>query len=137
LQDAFTCIGEGASSAQATLLYREHSRFDNIQKTAFKVFEAKTMAEIIPTVGPTHSMYLQLPKQNLAFMTQEGYDACDDLFSQFGPKPLNRKKLKEHPISKDSFKGDQRTAARAVALRRGLLGDRSTQLDSQKSTDQQ
>jgi hypothetical protein len=137
LQDAFTCIGEGASSAQATLLYREHDRFDNIKETTFKVFEAKTMAEIIPTVGPTTSMYLQLPKQPLAYLTQDGYGTCNDLFKEFGPRSITRKGLKKFPITKESFKPDSRSAARSVTLRRGLLGSATTPSGSQTSEDQQ
>lgn len=120
-QDAFACIGEGAASAQASLMFREHDRMDSLQKATYRSYEAKTMAEIIPTVGPSTSLYLQLPKKPLAYINQEGFEKCEALFKLFGPKGINRQGLKQHKITSDLFETEEKVRARSAAHRKGLL----------------
>jgi hypothetical protein len=107
LQDSFACIGEGAASAQTSLLFRSQDRFDSLSKTVYQVYEAKTLAEIIPTVGESTSIYLQRPNKALFYINGSGFDACNAAFKAFGPKKISSKKLKEYPITLDVFSTDK------------------------------
>lgn len=137
LHDSFTCIGEGASAAQTFLLFRNHDRFDDLMKTAYYVFEAKTMAEVVPTVGTSSTLYLQRPSKGLMYLSSEGFDACNAMFKQFGPKKVSRKKMNLTPITKQSFQVDKARARFDNGA--GILPDSTepTPSASQKSEDQQ
>jgi hypothetical protein len=121
LHDSFTCIGEGASAAQTFLLFRNHDRFNDLMKTAYHVFEAKTMAEIVPTVGASSTLYLQRPGKELMYLSSQGFDACNAMFKQFGPKKISRKKMNQTPITKQSFQTDKARARFDKGL--GILPD--------------
>lgn len=129
VQDSYSCIGEGASSAQASLLFREHDRLDGLQKTTYAVFEAKRMAEIIPTVGPSTSIYLQRPQVQLASISEAGFETCERLFKVYGPKNVTRKGLKENPITPDVFQIERRVRSHSAPRKSQTEG--ATQSDVQ------
>lgn len=134
LQDSFATIGEGAAAAQASLLYREHDWQDGLQQTTYRVYEAKTMAEIIPTVGPSSTIYLHRPKHDLEYINEDGFYACRNLFKLFGPKKITRKGLKATPITTDLFEAETKTRARVGTGRKVLDG--VTPSSAQTSEDQ-
>lgn len=104
LQESFACIGEGGNSATAALLNREHSELRSLRRTAYVVYEAKTLTETISSVGRATSIYLQTPDNRLKLMTENGYDTCQEMFGEFGPKKLTVEKLKAHKLSLNDFK---------------------------------
>jgi hypothetical protein len=138
MEDSFACIGEGASAAQTFMMFRDHDRFDDLMKTVYQVFEAKTMAELNPSVGTSTSVYLQRPGKALAYMDGKGFDHFYKLFGEFGPRSIKRKTMKQHPITPKSFT-DDRMRMRTEAAKRGALPDsvEVKRLGSETSEDQE
>lgn len=107
IQDSFACVGEGAASASASLLYREHSDDWALPKTVYAVSEAKRLAEIVPSVGEATSIYVQSEDEPLKYINSSGFKKCDTLFDEFGPKPLSAKAIRESGLSLANFEWDE------------------------------
>jgi len=122
MEDSFACVGEGGSAAQTFMMFRDHDRFDDLEKTVYQVFEAKTMAELNPSVGTSTSVYLQRPGKDLAYLSGEGFTHFYKLFKEFGPRSIRRKVMKLHPLTIKEF-GDDRARMRTEAAKRGALPD--------------
>jgi hypothetical protein len=115
IQDSFACVGEGAASASASLLFRAHSDDWKLTKTVYAVYEAKTLAEILPSVGGATSIYIQFEDEPLKYINSAGFKKCEDLFDVFGPKKIAAKALRESGLSADDFEWDDAIPRRRKA----------------------
>jgi hypothetical protein len=106
LHNSFACIGEGAASASASLLYREHSDDWTLKRTTYAVYEAKTLAEILPSVGEATTIYIQSEDEPLRFISKRGFSRCRKMFANFGPKKITAKALKEFALSLEDYEDD-------------------------------
>lgn len=87
-EEHFGAIGEGVSVAVPPLLRREYDWEEtSLGKAIYYLYEAKTLAEIIDSVGPSTSLDVLYPSGELKSATNAGYDYCDELLKKFGPKP--------------------------------------------------
>jgi hypothetical protein len=118
LQSPFSCIGDGGHSALASLLYRGHNDRWKLKKTVYAVYEAKRLAEILPTVGTSTSVYVQSEDEPLRYINNEGFSQCGKMFAVFGPKRIRTKRIKEFTLSLDHFTLD-------VKLPKGSKGNSS------------
>jgi len=88
IETHFGAIGEGASIAIPPLLRREYDWEETqLGKAIYYLYEAKTLAEIMDSVGPATSVDVLYPDGELKSLMDAGYDYCGDLLKQFGPKP--------------------------------------------------
>lgn len=88
LEGHFGAIGEGVSIAVPPLLRREYDWEEtSLPRAIYYLYEAKTLAEIIDSVGPSTSIDVLYPDGTLRSLETEGYKYYDDLLKQFGPKP--------------------------------------------------
>jgi hypothetical protein len=101
-QTIFACIGEGAASASASLLFRELSDDWTLKQTTYAVYEAKRLAEILPSVGGATSLYVQSEDEPLRYISDAGFKKCDKMFDSIGPKRMTKKML-ENAASIDDF----------------------------------
>jgi hypothetical protein len=87
-EEHFGAIGEGMAVAVPPLLRREYDWEDtSLGKAIYYLYESKTLAEIIDSVGPSTSIDVLYPNGDLKSVTKLGYDYYDDLLKRFGPKP--------------------------------------------------
>jgi hypothetical protein len=88
VEEHFGAIGEGVSVAVPPLLRRDYDWEETtVGKAIYYLYEAKTLAEIIDSVGPSTSLDVVFPNGELKSVTTTGYDYCDELLKKFGPKP--------------------------------------------------
>jgi hypothetical protein len=105
----FTAIGSGADSALASLYRREQQSELSLMHTIYFLYEAKRLSEGVPGVGESISIDVLDQDGNVASLTDEGYDKCDELFRRFGPRMIDnendthRLKFKMKAEYTDSF----------------------------------
>lgn len=88
LETHFGAIGEGASIAIPPLLRREYDWEDvQLGKAIYYLYEAKTLAEILDSVGPLTSVDVLYPDGELKSLESSGYKYYGKLLEEFGPKP--------------------------------------------------
>jgi hypothetical protein len=88
IENHFGAIGEGASIAVPPLYRREYDWEETqLSKAIYYLYEAKTLAEILDSVGPATSIDVLYPDGELKSLTNTGYKYYDELLKQFGPKP--------------------------------------------------
>jgi hypothetical protein len=88
LEEHFGAIGEGATVAIPPLLRREYDWEEtSLPKAIYYLYEAKTLAEIIDSVGTSTSIDVLYPNGTLKSLEAEGYDYYAELLKEFGPKP--------------------------------------------------
>lgn len=121
-EEHFGIIGEGMSVALPPLLRRDYDWEEtSLGKAIYYLYEAKTLAEIIDSVGPSTSLDVLYPNGDLRSVTQAGYTYFDELLKKFGPKPkatgvkLNEEHLGpfEDESESDVKPGDIKQRARA------------------------
>jgi len=59
----------------------------SLSKAIYYLYEAKTLAEIIDSVGASTSIDILYPDGTLKSLKKEGYDYYEELLKEFGPKP--------------------------------------------------
>ena len=86
--DDFAVAGEGSYLAQSVLLHREHTEVFPLERGVYSVFEAKKYAERVSSVGKMTYLGILRPDKPLLFSA--GDDGLDNMFQQYGPKPLGK-----------------------------------------------
>lgn len=92
----FAVIGSGAWVATPSLHMREQDRNAPLAKTLYQVYEAKRQAEIAPSVGKSVTrMFVIRPRGSTKMLavdvvTTEGMNELEQLYRQYGPKPVPR-----------------------------------------------
>lgn len=90
----FASIGSGTWVAKPTLYMREQDRNAPLTKTLYQLYEAKRQAEISPTVGKLVTRMFVIrphragPHLDVDVVTDDGMNALEALYRQYGPKPL-------------------------------------------------
>jgi hypothetical protein len=88
VEEHFGAIGEGISVAVPPLLRREYDWEETqLPKAIYYLYEAKTLAEIIDSVGPSTSVDVLYPGGEVKSLETIGYKYYDELLKEFGPKP--------------------------------------------------
>lgn len=82
----FGTIGEGYLVATPPLLRRDFDSTVSLRKALYQVYEAKTLAEIVNSVGEDTSLDVFYPDGSLKSVTKLGYDCLDRRLREYGPK---------------------------------------------------
>jgi hypothetical protein len=82
----FMAIGEGAFLAEAALFQREQHSGRSLMRTAYSIYEAKTMAEKVPSVGEDTSMDVLYDNHKMASLTDKAFSYFLKRFREIGPK---------------------------------------------------
>jgi ATP-dependent protease HslVU (ClpYQ) peptidase subunit len=85
VENEFAVIGSGSYVAIPALNQREQDSEKTLMETIYAVFEAKRLAEVVPGVGKMTSLEVIEPDRKWT-LSQAGYDRCDEVFRQIGPK---------------------------------------------------
>jgi hypothetical protein len=137
IQDSFACIGEGAPSATSSLLFREHSEWWNFKNTVYAVYEAKRLAEIVPTVGGDTSLYIQSEHEPLRYVSNEGFENCRQMFKKHGPKKVTRDDWKAFDLKIDAHFLKEERSPRRPKTPRSKENNASSESASQTSAGSQ
>jgi len=70
----YATIGSGAVHAGISLALNRHTASDSLARTLYRVFEAKTAAEVSPGVGKLTDMAI-IKDNKISFVTQQTFDA--------------------------------------------------------------
>ena len=90
----FAVVGEGEYIAHSTLLRRSQNDFTPLHKTLYNVYEAKKLAEAIPSVGPMTYMGI-ISTDGETTQTSVAFDAqLEKWYNTYGPKVLPPEDLK-------------------------------------------
>jgi hypothetical protein len=90
----FSVIGTGAYTAEPTLHGRKQMAERPLYNSMYNVYEAKKIGETSPQVGKFTTMLVLHPPRNVGEaigiyeVTSEGLNHLDNLFDQYGPKPM-------------------------------------------------
>lgn len=124
-EEHFGVIGEGFSVAVPPLLRRDYDWEETqIGKAIYYLYEAKMLAEIIDSVGPSTSIDVLYPNDEIRSLTDSGYDYCQELLKQFGPKPrVTGVRLKEEYLG--PFEEESDSDVRAGDVRRRASSQKS------------
>jgi hypothetical protein len=82
----FGAIGEGWLVATPSLLRREFSSNVSLKKAIYQLYESKTLAETVPSVGDDTSVDVFYPNGTLRSITKSGYSYLDKMLKVYGPK---------------------------------------------------
>lgn len=99
LSDHFECSGEGAVVATPTLLRREYSSSVSLMDAAYRLYEAKTLAEVYTSVSEETSVDILYPDGKLEQFSNAGHKKLEAMYNIFGP----RKKIKFPKLAKRYF----------------------------------
>ncbi len=86
ISDHFEAIGEGLYVASPPLLQRQYDSNVSLIDAVYRLFEAKTLAEIVPSVGKDTSIDILYPTGELEQVSDRGYDMLESMFRKYGPK---------------------------------------------------
>jgi hypothetical protein len=86
VQDHFAAIGDGKFVAVPSLLRREYDSERAMMTAVYELYEAKTLSEIISTVGENTSVDVLKPDGSILSVSPRGYVYLDSLLRKFGPK---------------------------------------------------
>jgi hypothetical protein len=86
ISDHFECIGEGLVVANPTLLRRSIDSDVSLMDAVYRLYEAKSLAEVLSSVGEDTSVDLLYPNGDLEQLSQVGHDKMAAMFRKFGPK---------------------------------------------------
>jgi hypothetical protein len=96
----FETIGEGRYVAQPPLLRRQYNSDVSLMDAIYRLYEAKTLAEIVPSVGEDTSIDILHPDGDLSQVRNpQGYAVLDSMLKRFGSKRL----IDKPPIKKRYF----------------------------------
>ena len=88
ISDHFECIGSGGFVARPNLLRRSYSSDVSLMDAMYRLYEAKKLAEIVPSVGEDTSIDILYPDGELEQLSlTDGHDRMDSMCRRFGPKP--------------------------------------------------
>jgi hypothetical protein len=87
VSDHFECIGSGGFVARPQLLRRSYQSDVSLMDSIYRVYEAKALAEIVPSVGETTSIDILYPDGKLEQLSDAGHSKVNSMFKRFGPKP--------------------------------------------------
>jgi len=100
ITDHFETIGEGLYVARPPLLMREYNSEVSLMDAIYRLYEAKTLAEIVPSVGKDTSIDVLYPNGELEQVSsRKGYDLLDKMFRKYGPKAC----IKKPPLKRAYF----------------------------------
>jgi 20S proteasome alpha/beta subunit len=89
LEQNFAAIGTGAHVALPSLYQREHEPSEvSLMQAIYHVYEAKRLGQVSPGVGKSTSIEVLEPSGKLWSLTDWGYEWCEKMFKQLGPKPI-------------------------------------------------
>jgi hypothetical protein len=86
ISDHFECIGEGSVVANPTLLRRSYDSDVSLMDAVYRLYEAKSLAEVLSSVGENTSVDLLFPDGELEQLSQKGHEKMSAMFRIFGPK---------------------------------------------------
>ncbi len=90
IETDFGMVGEGLMVAIPPLRRREFDSGISMMKAIYQVYEAKTLAEIVPSVGEDTSLDVFFPDGTLQSLTKSGYQYLDNRLREYGPRPRVR-----------------------------------------------
>ena len=134
LENHFGAVGEGASIAVPSLYRREYDwEQTQLGKAVYQVYEAKTLAEVLDSVGGLTSIDILYPDGTLKSLESKGYTYYGKLMKRFGPKPkISGIKWKDEYLGPFEDKPSAKKSAEAAT--RQILPQKS---ESQKSKPKQ
>jgi hypothetical protein len=104
LEDEFSVIGSGANAARTMLFSRNQSADDPLLQTVYTVYEAKRVSETVPGVGDTYSIDVLHSDGSLENLTDAGAKRVREMFSRFGPRPIDEERhAKWFELKKEYF----------------------------------
>ena len=86
ISEHFECSGQGATVANPTLLRREYNSSVSLMEAAYRLYEAKKLAEVFDSVGKDTSIDVLYPSGELEQFSYKGHDRLDTMLRHFGPK---------------------------------------------------
>jgi hypothetical protein len=86
IREEFAVIGEGAVLATAALLQRAHMDTSQLDDAVYNVYEAKKLAESVPSVGETTSLIVLTPNGGWRIINDQGEKFLEAQYRKFGPK---------------------------------------------------
>jgi hypothetical protein len=82
----FMSIGEGSFLAEAALFQREQHAGRSLMRTAYTIYEAKTMAEKVPSVGEDTSIDVLYDNNKMASFNDSAFSYFSKRLREIGPK---------------------------------------------------
>ena len=86
VQDQYAVIGSGAYVAIPAINQRAQDDQKSLMETIYTLYEAKRLSQIVPGVGEDTSIDVMEPNGKLWSLSDAGYERCEDLFREIGPK---------------------------------------------------
>jgi 20S proteasome alpha/beta subunit len=86
ISEDFECSGEGATVANPALLRREYNSGVSLMDAAFRLYEAKTLAEVFDSVGKDTSIDILYPDGELEQFSKRGFARLDTMLNRFSGK---------------------------------------------------
>jgi hypothetical protein len=86
ISDHFECSGEGQRVASPALLRREYNSNVSLMDAAYRLYEAKTLAEVFSSVSDDTSVDVLYPDGTLEQFSNAGHVKLGAMFKRFGPK---------------------------------------------------
>jgi hypothetical protein len=85
--DHFETIGEGRYVANPPLLRRQYNSDVSLMDAIYRLYEAKKLAEIVPSVGEDTSVDILFPNGDMhQLRNPQGFDIVEKMFRKYGPK---------------------------------------------------
>jgi hypothetical protein len=103
ISQLYDCIGEGATAAKTSLITREYDPSWGLKRAVYSVYEAKTISEVINSVGESTSLYIQTPDNILKYLKSDSFDKCDAMLTAFGPRKFTNARMKKHSLNLTDF----------------------------------
>ena len=99
ISEHFACSGEGQKVATPMLLRREYNSSVSLMDAAYRLYEAKTLAEVYSSVSEDTSVDILYPNGDLEQFSTIGHRKLGSMFDEFGPK----KRIKFPKLEKKYF----------------------------------
>lgn len=102
----FGAVGEGRFVATPSLLRRELDSGVSLKRAVYQLYESKTMAEIVPSVGEDTSIDIFYPDGALKSLSEKkgAYKYLDRKLKLYGPKPRITRLTNFHDRFLETFK---------------------------------
>jgi hypothetical protein len=85
--DHFEAIGEGLYVANPPLLRRQYNSDVSVMDAIYRLYEAKKLAEIVPSVGEDTSVDILFPTGEMQQLRDpQGFDIIEKMFRKYSPK---------------------------------------------------
>lgn len=84
----YAIIGEGEYVAQSALLRRQHTGLYFLDHTIYHVYEAKRLAEMVPSVGKETVITVIDSDSECYFLTSEYLERLEKWFDEYGPQRI-------------------------------------------------